>query len=200
MILASHNTFTYLKPYYWILRPFHFMAKCQSETVEKQFEEGARVFDVRIHFDKRNSPFFAHGAMRFSGDVFNYLEILNNLSSTCKKPVCIRLIKERSGKDKAFIAFCTYVLLKYKHLKFFCGRDKKTWKVVYKFRKKELDIVQKHASWNNDLPNKEGTGYLLDDAAPFIYAKRNNKKWLEEYKDKDVYLMIDFIGKYGFDA
>ena len=50
MILASHNSLTYYKPQ-WYLRPLAWIGRCQSKTIQEQYELGVRYFDIRIKYD-----------------------------------------------------------------------------------------------------------------------------------------------------
>lgn len=56
MKLASHNTVTYPTIKQWYLRPFTFMARCQSRSHIEQYKRGARFFDIRVRFDKNGQP------------------------------------------------------------------------------------------------------------------------------------------------
>ena len=43
MILQAHNSWSYLKPKVWWLRPFAFMARCQSKDIFEQYEPELRI-------------------------------------------------------------------------------------------------------------------------------------------------------------
>ena len=44
MKLASHNTLSYLSPRKFYLKPFKFIARCQSKTIEEQYSN----YDIRF--------------------------------------------------------------------------------------------------------------------------------------------------------
>ena len=48
----------------------------------------------------------------------------------------------------------------------------------------------------NDVNHANNTGVVIDDIYPAWYAKRNNLKNRNKYINQDVYLLLDFIGKY----
>lgn len=187
MKLASHNSMTYLPPKKWWLYPFRFIARCQSKSIQEQYERyNVRMFDLRISFNKL-IPEFRHGMMAYKGDVEEVLMYLNAMGDTY-----VRLIYETSGTDeKGSILFREYCKLwnkKYKGIKFFCGRRKSDWKELYHF-KYNPTYENKYSSMNT----KEGTtGTVLDDWFPLLYAKFNNRKNLERGTDKE-FLMIDFV-------
>lgn len=190
MILGSHNTMSYSKPTKWWLRPFRFMAQCQSKTLEEQFDAGARLFDIRIIY-KDGEYKFAHGLMEFTGDVWNALERMNNLGQY----VYCRVLKERAGYESEFIKFCIEASLKYRNIRFYGGQNKKDWKQIYTFDYSSPNSIDKYSSCNYDIKDK-CTGWYLDDLFPRIYAFCFNKYWRKKYKDFDGYLMQDFVGKY----
>ena len=39
MIIGSHNSWSYLPPKHWWMRPFAFMARCQSCDIQAQYEK-----------------------------------------------------------------------------------------------------------------------------------------------------------------
>lgn len=172
---------SYLPPKKWYLYPFRFMAKCQSVDIEKQYELGARMFDIRISFDKKGNPEFRHGSMAFKGDIDETFKFLND------KKVFVRLVLETKTpsilQECRFIQFCHYVEKQFPDITFFCGTRKFDWKRVYEFKIRDINIIQKISSM---------TGTILDDWWPWLYAKTHNKKNLANY-DRNEWLLIDFI-------
>lgn len=189
MKLASHDSMTYLKPKKWYLYPFRFIARCQSKTLEEQYEKyGIRMFDLRISFDKHHIPEFRHGLMAFKGDVEYYLEYLNS-----KGDCSVRIWLEEYRDDKTdlqetlFSMFCSKAEELYPNIKFFGGVRKRDGAVLHKFNYKPR-YEDKYSS-----NNKNGsTGTILDDWFPWLYAFFNNRKNIEKGTDKP-WLMIDFV-------
>lgn len=184
MKLASHDSMTYLKPKKWYMYPFQFMAKCQSKSIEEQYGKyGIRYFDLRVRFDDKGNPEFAHGIMSYKGNVEDVLEYLN----TREEQIWIRFLLETSKEDeyqeRRFMMFCENYESKYKNLKFHNGRRKYDWKILYKFQNEEPSLDQKISSM---------TWKIWDDWCPYIYARLMNKKNIKKGTDKD-YLMIDFL-------
>lgn len=187
--LASHDSMTYLPPKKWYLYPFRFMARCQSKTLQQQYEDyGIRMFDIRISFDKNGKPEFRHGLIAYKGDVAEHFKYLNS-----KKRVAVRLILEEYMDDKSdiqednFIDYCSHLESTYKNIKFFGGIRKRDWKTIYNF-KYNPSYDNKYSSNNTN----DTTGTILDDWFPWIYAKFNNKKNIEKGTDKP-WLFIDFV-------
>jgi len=48
MILGSHNSWSYLPPKKWYMKPFRFTAQCQDWDIKTQYEHGVRCFDLRL--------------------------------------------------------------------------------------------------------------------------------------------------------
>lgn len=187
MKLGTHNSMSYLTPKKWWMRPFHFIAKCQSKPIDQQYKLGAKMFDLRVAYTKDGEAEFRHGAMAFKGNVEEVLQYLNSLTRSSY----IRLILEvskgtkyREQQEKLFINDCRKWEETYTHLKFFCGRRKYDWVQLYKFKIDDIEIIQKISSM---------TGTVLDDWFPLLYATFYNKKNLEKYKDSNEWLLIDFI-------
>ena len=201
MKLASHDTMTYLKPKRWWLTPFHFMARCQSKTIEEQYEKyGIRYFDLRISFNKEGYPEFRHGSMVFKGaDVFKVLEYLNNKNEGIQIRILLegneatfkfkylfnkdKIEKEKQRQIKLFQIFMLLCESTFTDLKFHCGRSKWDWKVIYECKNPEPTLDQKISSM---------TWKIFDDWYPYIYARLMNHKNIKMGTDKD-YLMIDFL-------
>lgn len=124
MKLGSHNSMSYMKPQWW-MRPFAFMARCQSEDLNKQWKCGVRMFDLRIIFNKNGIPYFAHGlaTYRLPGGASNVEYVLNWLSykaSKTKDKVVVRIINERNKDEVKFSDFCNRIDDQYPNLQF-CG-------------------------------------------------------------------------------
>lgn len=184
MKLASHDTMTYLKPKKWYMYPFQFMTRCQSKSIEEQYEKyGIRYFDLRVRFNELGIPEFSHGIMTYEANVHDILKYLNSFG----EEIQIRFILETSKKDedqeRRFKIFCSFCELEYKNLKFHNGRRKFDWMIVYEFKNPEPSLDQKVSSM---------TWKIWDDWFPYIYARLMNHKNIEKGTDKD-YLMIDFL-------
>lgn len=183
MKIASHDTMTYLPPKKWWLYPFRFMARCQSKSIQEQYENyGIRFFDLRISFDKNLKPEFRHGLIAYKANVDKILNYLND-----KGDVITRLIYEKGDNTFLFKEFCAKVEKKYPNIKFCEGRKKKGWEVYYDF-KNNPSYEDKYSSNNY----KGTTGTILDDWFPWLYARFHNKKNVARGTNKD-YLMIDFV-------
>lgn len=185
MKLATHNSMTYLSPKKWYLYPFKFIARCQSKSIQDQYEKyGIRMFDIRISYDNKGNIEFRHGLIAYKGNVEDTLKYLNSRPDR----VYIRLILEvgqyadLERQECLFRIDCRRFEESYTNIKFFCGRRKFDWKKVYNFKYKDPIIIQKVSSTQ---------GTKVDDLWPWLYAKLNNKKSLrEEYKG---WLFLDFI-------
>ena len=83
----------------------------------------------------------------------------------------------------------------------------KDWKQIYPFKgMPDKPLIDKYSSCNhdkceydengNEVNHVNNTGIAIDDICPAWYAKRNNLKNRTKYINQDVYLLLDFIGKY----
>ena len=176
---------TYLPPKKWWMYPFRFMAKCQSKSIEEQYEKyGIRMFDLRISYTEDCKAEFRHGLIAYTGNVDEILQYLNNRSDE----VYVRLLLEvgeyadLQKQEWLFTLDCERFIRDYNNIKFFCGRRKFDWKTVFEFEIKEPDIIQKVSSMQ---------GTKIDDLWPWLYAKFNNRRSLKEVGDE--WLFLDFV-------
>lgn len=191
MKLASHNTLSYLKPKQWWFKPFKFMARCQSKTIEEQFNDyGIRFFDFRVSFDKNNNVIFKHGFFIYDTDrtIDEYLSWLESQN----KAVTVRILLEEfkdNGHEELFKSLCERVENTYKKIKFCGGTYKRGSNKIYKFKYyKNIKYAELHSSVTD-------TYSFFDEFFPWIYAKTKNKSNIEKMKNNKEYnyLMIDFV-------
>lgn len=179
-IIGTHNSMTYLRPqkwYGWFIIPF---ARCQRKTIEEQWHDGARCFDLRIRFTKQGEPYFAHGLYECTHKV-KFIDVLTQLDKLILRDgqrAFVRLILEDPDKQNHnvvyFKAFCQawethqafHTVNKWIH--FFGGNRKGDWAQIVEFDYK---------------PNlTQYVGSMMEDARwyekimPFAYAWRRNKK------------------------
>lgn len=200
-MIGSHDSMTYLPVRQWYLKPFKFMAKCQSKTLNEQFYDyGVRLFDFRIRFDKNMDPIMAHGPMVFKGDIRDYLESLNLNAELGYENVYVRILlesnkpmKNQESQELLFQEFCEYCIHKYPNLTFFGGNRKYDWKVIYNFPN-EPELLDKYSSTTNIFGgSKDHWTAKLDDIWPWLYAKLYNKRNIKRYIDISKILFIDYV-------
>lgn len=197
-IIGTHNSMTFLRPahwYGWFMIPF---ARCQRKTIEEQWHDGARCFDLRIRFTKQGEPYFAHGLYECTHKV-KFLDVLTQLDKLILRDgqrAFVRLILEDPDKQNHnvvyFKAFCQawethqafHTVNKWIH--FFGGNRKGDWKKLYVFKGDVPDSL-----------NNQWVSSMMDDARwyerflPFAYAWRCNKRNKEIVKQK--FNLFDFI-------
>lgn len=191
-ILGSHNSWSYLKPRKWWMRLIAFAARCQSSTIKEQYRlHGVRCFDLRLRWDKKGNMIVAHGIVEYE-----YTEemLLNDLKWLNEKGDCyVRIIHEARNKRQYiriswvnFWDFCELVVQNFPNIHWWCGRNLYNWQYDYQFgpQKKEPTCTEKYSSV---CPPK-----YLDDWWPWLYAKINNEKILQQGTSNDI-LLIDFV-------
>lgn len=173
-IIGTHNSMTYLRPqkwYGWFMIPF---ARCQRKTIEQQWNDGARCFDLRIRFTKQGEPYFAHGLYECTHKI-KFIDVLMQLDKLILRDgqhAFVRLILEDPDKQNHnvfyFKEFCNVCRHYYKEIRFFGGNRKGDWAQIVEFDYK---------------PNlTQYVGSMMEDARwyeklmPFAYAWRRNKK------------------------
>lgn len=184
MKIASHNTMSYLPVKQWYLKPFYWMARCQSKSIFQQYDEGCRFFDIRLTLDKNDKLVFAHGLIHYKA---NYFKLLYDFHNYITEPVHMRVVfeltKQDFAKEERLATEAKILEMTFDKFKFNTGRRKYDWQPIYLFDGKEYSLDQKVSSMQ---------GTKLDDLCPWLYAKLHNKQSIKEGTNKD-FLMLDFI-------
>ena len=205
MIIGSHNSLSYLPPKRWWMKPFAFMARCQRVDYTRQYMLGARLFDLRVWFDKDGNIQVRHGRMLYDigqYGIYKFLRSLERISAWFPDDRCYcRIILEEdahasrmpyAGKsEELFNKFCYMTEKQYPHVKFFGGNRKYDWKVLYDFGN-AVSLDDKYSSTTSLFKSKKRWLAVLDDLCPYLYAKTHNIKNTREGTDKDC-LFIDFV-------
>lgn len=201
MKIASHNSFTYLQPHCWWMRPFAFMARCQNVHWSLQYACGAELFDLRVRFDKRTDlPYICHGLMRYEGNVYDTLGGMVELATYYDKQLYMRVVLEKKKPSRheadLFRGFCSRISEHYgKRLLFFGGNDRSDWSGQYqhyRFRTPAQDLDNKYSSTTTLWPRGWRWLRLLDDLCPILYARLHNPRNIEKGTGHD-WLFIDFV-------
>lgn len=226
MILGSHNSLTYLKSVKFWMKPFKWMAQCQDLDLISQYNNGVRLFDVRVWGFKNSFVEYnvCHGFFAFKTNLEVVFSLLENLAEKNNEDIWCRLwleennvrkhYKDISVREQNFINFCYYIQLKFSHIKFFGGLRKFDGKELFKFNNDTPLTIDKYSSVTSIFDKNDGPGNFtklryLDDLYPRLYAKKYNKDNMKMYKenswvrDYDInqqnnggILFMDFVGKY----
>ena len=201
MVLGSHNTLSYLTPSKWYKRPFKWMAKCQNKSYDWQYDNGVRLFDLRVRFSDWHELIVCHGNMEYKFTQYNLKQFLRYLNR--KKDCYLRVIYEvnnnkdilKNIKEYWFKDFCRNVEDTYKDVVFFGGNRKYDWKQIFKFltEEKAPKLIDRYSSTTSLFKSNNRFLRIIDDLWPWLYAKLNNSKNYNLYKDTKDCLFIDFV-------
>lgn len=188
MKLASHNSWSYLPPMKWWMRPFSFVAKCQSKNIRQQYEAGVRLFDLRVRFDKDGALVLAHGLAEYDASGLEAdLRWLNNQLDVVIVQVVLELFLYNRSQEIEFTSWCKAIRRKYKNI-YFAGYYRKfDWEPLL-----SCMINPSIAGCFASAPSNKWYS-KINDLWPWLWAKRHNKQVLEAYKNYDGWLMMDFI-------
>lgn len=189
-MIASHNTMTYKSPKQWYLKPFWFLAQCQSKNYIEQYNQGVRAFDIRVFWNPDIE--FRHGIFKYdASDIYKFLLFCNI------KGIVIRLMLEDrggcSGQELEFKNFCSMILKYYPNIKLYSGVKVNSGEVIYNF---DSSYKENHYYSSKTSFFKSSNKYLalLDDWFPRLYAFINNKYNISEDKKYDnIIHLFDFI-------
>lgn len=199
VVLGSHNSWSYLPPKHWWMRPFAFMAKCQKADIKTQYlKYGVRCFDLRILFEENitslvylDSPIVAHGIIEYK--IYDW-QLQSDLGWLDIKGDClIRVVNEVRRKSQYtednryyFRNFCYFIERRYSNIRFFGGMNLYNKEVDYEFKYSFIEPTyeESHVSVSK---YKYWLGWW-----PWLYAKINNKRIRSNGTDRQI-LMIDFV-------
>lgn len=190
--LASHDTFTYLKPSNFLGKILKCSAQCQDKDIYKQIVDSkARMIDIRVRFDKSDEPYIAHGVVEYKTsegfwNLFNQVAFASLYIDKEEELWCRVMFEKKNPTDKdrkLFKEFCEKLKHDYDCIKFFGGMNRYDWgDVMYDFGYGTMsDKIDEQIS------SVQGIGIW-----PWAWAKLNNKRILEEGTTKE-FLMIDFL-------
>lgn len=195
MILGSHNSWSYLPPRRWWMRPISFMAKCQRFDIRTQYEKyGVRCFDLRVRFNKHGLGIVCHGIVEYC---FTASKIYEDLAWLDAKGDCyvrvmheVRTMKQYKARQRnLFRHFCERLENEYRNIRFWGGRELYCWGHDYRFGHLKPNVYEptcdeQHASV---CPPR-----LVDDWWPWFYAKTHNRYALATGTKSDI-MLIDFV-------
>ena len=188
MILGSHNSWSYLPPTKWWMKPIAFMARCQSMSIREQYEAGVRCFDLRVRFSEYGLGIVAHGIVEYcytASRIYEDLAWLNEQGG-CYVRVIHEVRTEKQYKNRwkyRFKHFCSTIEHDYKYIHFWCGRELYCWCYEYRFGGVEPSCDEKYSSV---CPPRLLAWW------PWLWAKIHNRDVLEQGTDMDI-LLIDFV-------
>ena len=191
MILGSHNSWSYLPPKKWYMKPLRFTAQCQDWDIKTQYEHGVRCFDLRIKYDG-NTLQVVHNIMVYKCTTDKLLEDLTWLNT--HDDVWVRVLLDVRSKrnlterqQKNFRNDCSAFEQLFPNIKFWCGRN-----LVYDWS----DVRSSEYEFKNNPSCEEHyssvEGCKLDDIYPRAWAKKHNKSVYAKGTDKQIFL-IDFV-------
>ena len=118
---------SYLHESRWWMRFLEPFGRCQEKSVEQQYREGVRYFDLRVKFDKDGKPYFCHGLTKYKlpafYDVEHVLRFLNTCAYDDEEKVYVRLLLEsfRSSERELFEQWANKQRESFRHLSFRFG-------------------------------------------------------------------------------
>lgn len=203
MKLATHNSLSSYAPKKWWMRLLNPFAKCQSLSIEEQYNRGVRMFDIRV---RPHTEEAAHGLVTYNVKIKSILTWLNLKAFGQDERIYIRLCCENNSSelsewdDEWFRWFWQDCKGKYKHLNFCGGYMKKGWFKLIDCKDPEylelyrtFNVYKSKSGWKDKL--KSIVDYICHPL-PQYWAKKDNAKYIEEQENYKGFVMLDFV-EYG---
>lgn len=189
-LIGSHNSLSFLPPRQFWLRPFAWIAKCQSLDVAGQWATGVRYFDIRIRF-RDNRIISGHGLIDYDIPVNEVLKWIDNRSKT--EQCVVRLMLEKKGRqdDDLFLSFVNIVREVHSHILFTGGLRKDPFETIAQLenvREKHCYALFQDYSAQTLLQKIKGFKFPW----PWYWAKKNNSGY-KESADAFSYTILDFV-------
>jgi len=194
MKIGSHNTFSYLPVKHWYMWPVVWTARCQRVDFGEQWLAGARLFDLRVRFDKNGDPIICHGLIEFEAEKTFLDNIFKYLDYGWFR-VVLETTKHDFVQESHFKTFCRHLQETYPKLTFFGGNNRADWNCkspIYDFRVPLEDLDDKYSSTTSLFPERFEALRVVDDLLPIFYAWRYNRK-NREAGTKHEWLFLDFV-------
>ena len=104
-------------------------------------------------------------------------------------------------REIAFVDFCKDVEETYENVKFFGGRRKYDWAMMYIFKTEDVPLRDRYSSTTRFIGNKDESTLwnkflnIMDDWFPWAYAKTHNHVNYLEYMldDTNEVFFFDFV-------
>lgn len=206
-MLASHNSFSYAKPYKWWMYLFIPWARCQNKTIEQQYNSGVRYFDIRVRFNNKGNPNYVHNFIRFKGNPINELLKLPN-----KENIYVRIILDVRKEPKSLEESINLrtVFINYLHTiqkvfweaqdtfndKIYIDKAIVYWQWNMPLIDLEYNIIELHSSvkknWYPFFPKFKLYPYILGTKLFSKLFKKEIEHNKTNIQNQDVY-MIDYV-------
>lgn len=194
-MLGSHNSLT-AYPCPWRLKLFNVFSKCQSKDIDEQLAIGVRFFDIRIKMKPDGSYCFAHGLVKYKCKSLScILDRLIDYSNGVEENVYFRVMLEYNKEPKHYdeikqrLIELISSIMRGTDAIYFCGAYAKWSYEEIMSGNIYLPITHKYSScigWKRFI-----------HCVPYLYAKKRNKGFKEEYKDvlnsDNEVLLLDFV-------
>jgi hypothetical protein len=197
MLIGSNNTLTYLDPSNEWVKILENLGKCQSVVYDAQYTlYGARLFDFRLYADKYGHIIIKNGIYEYP--LFYFYETLDYLNKMGDAIVYVTLDsyktyeteKEKENIKKRFYECCRNIESIYEDAMFCGGYARSDGEKIYSF-----EWEKQHGRPTLIEPMEWSRLYRFVSKWCPMLIKKLNKKYIEQFKDKNGYLMLNYINR-----
>lgn len=193
LVIGSHNSMSYLPLKHWWQKPLRIFARCQSMTLQEQYDAGVRLFDIRVRYSKSDGRMiFCHNMVIYDYSVEDFVSDLERF----EEPVYIRFILDIRKKPKnaeenlnSFLSFLFKLTHRFK--------EKVIINEALVFWERKDYAPSRHLFYSGSYSSISETFYRF--LPPCCFAKVYNKQLknlpLSSDDGRDC-LLIDFVNLY----
>lgn len=198
MLIGSNNSLTYLKPSNIFSRLKHWFTKSQEIPYDEQYTFwGIRYFDLGLYVTKDNQLLIRDiGYKQSLSSLYQILDFFEKrgdviLNITFDASFTDQMSSNYQKKQDKFKEICHVIDNIYHNIIFVGGSRNFDGKVIYEFKKRENN----YASFELISPSKWSPVYrFVSNWLPFLIGGLN-KKYIEKFKDKHVFLVLNYINR-----
>ena len=197
MVIGSNNSLTYLEPSSCWFKIFKFLIRHQEVPCDIQYSfYGVRFFDFRIYADKHGHIIAKNGKCKFPLlAIYEILDFFNKMGDVTLSLTLDESFEERMDGDsvsveRKFTEFCKLIDRIYSNIKLCGGYRRYDKKMLYEF-----DGVEGNEMMRVVNPDKGSMLYRFISRFCPRWIRKLNKKYIEEFKNENVYLLLNYVNR-----
>ncbi len=189
---GTHNSLSYLPVAQWWLKPFFWVARCQSKNIVEQYNSRVRWFDIRCKMNDKGSYISGHGLVTYDVSI---AAILSTLSECCKwnsDVTYVRLMLEDNSNRYSFVNAVSIYKKAYPSLRFVDARIKSDFSVavpgVSVNESHEYQLFQDYSA-KTILQKIKGFKF----PCPWYWDRKNKKNLSKDSVIDNIFHIKDFV-------
>lgn len=189
-MIGTHNSLSYMPVYQWWLKPFFWVARCQSKDLLEQYNAGTRWFDFRCKRGVNGRYWAGHGLITYNVHVDAMLEVLSERCKYASDLVFVRLMLEDNSNKYEFITVIDRYKKAYPSLRFVDARIKTDFSIAVP----GVSVNESHEyQLFQDYSATTFLQKIIGFKFPWPWYWAQKKQVTEEMKKDNIFHILDFV-------